>query len=323
MSVVVSGQDAWEQARDTYNKHKKTTCTLSEAWFAHAQKVRERALFSTTVVPPLDESYERRLARWWTQFELSLGASVPDVSLPRTASAALLSLHGSFDAADKFHECRAKWIQLHSRFTCDVLRLVADTTRRLNEVRAWFHAVAREWQTQVRACQPAPQPAVKKSEFLRAVLPDDPDEFTRCFAESGCMVSVAKLLAVDPDFEKTATDLDCQARELCTQLTAAQSAQVTAVTTSACRYVRVAFVRTNALLLEETKRVGELEAACRGVADSILAVMAHSTQRMRAMAHTAATESLDVSNRMHARVEFYDKQWAWLRRERWLPPRRV
>ena len=323
MSVVVSGSEAWEQARGTYEKHKKNTCTLVESWFTHAQSVRKRALFSTIVVPPVDESYERKLARWWTNFDLTLGSAAPVVSLPRTASSGLVSLLEDFQSADKFNLCRVRWIQLHSRFTTDVIRAVADTTSRLNEVRSWFQALAQEWRSQVSSSRTAPRPSLKKSEFLRSILPDDPDEFTRCFAESGCMLSVAKLLAVDPDIEKTATDLDCEARELCAQVTAAESAQVTAVTSSACRYVRVAFVRTNTLLLDESKRIQAMESGCDEAAASICSVMAHSIQRMRAMAHTAATESLDVSNFMHALVDFYDKQWAWLRRERWLPPRRI
>ena len=323
--VVVDSSRAWTDAKQTYSKLRRVQEEhLHESWFRHMQSYRARALFVNTVLGEIDASYPRKVQRWRTKFDLVMQTSRPQLVLPATATPGLRSLFEQVRRVNRLEDAASRWIQLHSRFTLDVMRLSDNTTRKLNAVRSWFVSIASSWQERVRsdsaAVQEMQQLRQRKSEFLSRLLPNDVDESARCFAESDCMLSVAKLMAVDDEVEKTASQLDCESRDLSCRLTRMQSEQLTSNTVAATKAVRTAFSRSMALLTEEQRQVEQMESARATAAQSIDDAVQTSIASMRALASRAAVESVAASNQVHDLTEFFAKQWSFLKTQVWLPP---
>ena len=322
VDLFVDSNKAWKEAKATYTTLRKTKEELLyESWFRHMQSVRSRALFTNSVVTDVDTSYPRKVERWRTKFDLTMQSPRPQLIMPVTATPGLRSLFEQVRCTNKLSDASSKWIQLHSRFTLDVLRLTVSTTQKLNTVREWFVSIASSWQERVRAdSQTVQDLRRRKSEFLAKILPDDVDERARCFAESDCMLSVAKLLSVDEDAEKTASQLDCESRELTSRLTRLESQRLTDNTVAAAKAVRSAFARTMTILSEEREQLERLEAARAHAAESLDTAMQKSIASLRGMANRASVESVPASNQIHILTEFCAKQWSYLQTQVWLPP---
>ena len=54
-------------------------------------------------------------------------------------------------------------------------------------------------------------------------------------------------------------------------------------------------------------------------AESIATAAQLTTREMRKLAHGASVESVPTSSRMHDVTDHYEKLWAFLVRERWMP----
>ena len=322
-NVFVDTSKLWVEAKNTYSKlRKRTDEPLHETWFRHMQTLRARALFTNPVMAEIDSSYPIRVQRWRTKFDIAMQSPSPQLVLPATATPGLRSLFQQVKHANRLADATTKWIQLHSRFTLDVLRLSGATTEKLNNVRAWFVSIASSWQKRIMTDSDTVHDLnQRKSEFLARILPADADEHARCFAESDCMLSLAKLLAVDEEVEKTASQLDCESRELTSHLTRLNTQRVTENTVAAAKAVRSAYTRSMTILSEELEELARIEKARLVAAESLDAAMHNSIASLRKMANRASVESVPASNQIHTLADFCAKQWLYLSTQVWLPPR--
>jgi hypothetical protein len=319
--VLVDAPEIWETAKQDYTRRRRNqTAALVQCWYSAMQQHRRRCTFSVLVPGVEDIPYQRAVKAWVGRFDRRVHAPVPPLSAPSTASQGLSSLLARFRQVDQHPHLIARWVALHQKHTADIRTLAAETSRRLDEVRCWFSSVSGSWRSLVHAAPAhARQHQQRRSEFLTKLLPTDASEAARCFAESECMVSVAKLLCADADTEKTASAIDCESRALTSELQRSNDEHLRRCVGSARETVRVAAQRSLSIVDAEHRQVSVLEAAATAAAESIATAAQLTTREMRKLAHGASVESVPTSSRMHDVTDHYEKLWAFLVRERWMP----
>ena len=321
MSTLVDAPEIWASAKQDYERqHRQPHTALVQCWYNAMQQHRQRCIFSVFVPGAENIPYERVVQAWNARIDRRLHAPVPPLPSPTTASQGLKSLLARFREVDQHPHLIARWVGLHQKFTADIRTLAAETSRRLDEVRCWFCAISGEWRERVHTT-PAHVQAhqQRRSEFLAQIIPANANEAVRCFAESACMVSVAKLLCASTETEKTASEIDCEARVLAAEVQRCDDEHQRGCVLRACETVRVAAQRTLRIVREELEKIQELEHGAVAAGTSIAAAAHATTQEMRKLAHGAAVESVPTSSNMHNVTDHYAKLWEFLVRERWMP----
>lgn len=322
---IIDTAAVWQSTQQLFAR-KKGRKPLFRLWGESVMEQRQSLLFfqlQSESSHRATSKYTSAVQTWWAEFSSRLHRQPPEFQLPVSAPAGLVSLHSTFEQTlVKLASVEKSWILLNARVTSDCINAVERTHTRLRGIAHWFRELSRDWARRQRP-DPAASAALRqeRAAFLAQYLPQTASEEVQCFARSGCMRAVAACLQVDDQAREAAASIDSRQQQLRAALDAQSEHSARSAVRSCAQTFRVAAARTRDAVADEMdvlqQRAQWADAARHALCTDAARVLNH----LRHLAHTACEHSVDGSTAFHEQADWHARRWAFLKDNKWMPPR--